>query len=92
MQICPPPRPGWMVEGHYRPRTSFFDERVLGVARVSSCCSYQGDDCVWAQRSTVAVPMRSNWSGGPVRSPLVGCIRNRINLKNKERVIVIVLE
>ena len=72
-----------MVEGHYRLRTSLFEDKVLGVGRVISCCSYQGSDRVWAQRCTVAVPMRPNWTGGPGGSPLVGRSRNKINLEKQ---------
>ena len=74
-----------MVEDNYRPWTSFFEDRVLGVGRVSSCCSYQGFDHVWAQRCTAAVPMRLNWLGGTVRSPLIGCSRNIINLEKQRK-------
>ena len=74
-----------MVKGHSRPRTSLFEDRVLGVGRVSSCCSYQGGDRVWAQQCTVAVLMRSNWPGGPGRNPLVGCSRNKINLEKQRK-------
>ena len=73
MQRFPPPSLGLTVDGHARPRTSLFEDRVLGVGRVSSCCIDQGDDRAWVQLCTVAVPMRSNWSDGTDRSPLVGC-------------------
>ena len=68
------------MEGHSCPRTSLFKDRVLGVGRVSSFCSYQGGDRVLLHQCTVNVPMRYNWSGGPGRIPLVGCSRNIINL------------
>ena len=73
-----------MVEGHFCPWGLLFKDRVLGVGRVRSCCSYQGGDRVWAQQYTIAVLMRSNWSGGLGGSPLVGCSRNRINLEKKK--------
>ena len=72
MQIFPPPRSGRTMEGHSHPQNSLFEDRVIGVGQVSSFCSYQGGDRVLAQQYTVAVPMRSNWSGVPSRIPLVG--------------------
>ena len=63
------------MEGHSCPWGSLFEDRVLGVGRVGSCCTYQGVDCVWAHQCTVAVLMQSNWLSGPGGSLLFGCIR-----------------
>ena len=38
MQRCPLPRLGHKMEGYSCPWTALFEDRVLGVDRVSSCC------------------------------------------------------
>ena len=85
MQRCPLSRLGWKVEGHSRSWTSLFVDRVMGVGQVSSCCSYQGGDHVWAQWCTVSVLMWSIWLGDSGGSPLVGCSRNMVNLEKHRK-------
>ena len=40
MQSCLLMSTGQTVDGHYPPQNSFYEDRVLDVGEVSSCCSY----------------------------------------------------
>ena len=71
MRICPTPRLGQTLEGHFYTCISSFWYEVLGLGRKQKVHQYQGGDHIGAQRCTIDALVQSNWPGGTGRIPII---------------------